>query len=82
MCYGCSPGCDNCKPKFMWCRQCGERMPLIMDECIFCGYVFTEEDREQAVEAWKQRQRDRHAARQKELEEQGRAVMPVPDPND
>ena len=60
----------------MWCKQCGERMPLIMDECVFCGYVFTDDDRQEAIEAWKQRQRGKHAARQKELEQQGRAFAP------
>ncbi len=55
MCYVCLPGCDNCKPKFIWCESCGNRAFLLMNECVSCGRKFTEVDKQKAIDDWRKR---------------------------
>lgn len=54
MCYGCKPFCENCKPKFVYCSQCGERNFLVNSACAQCGAELTEEEKEEAKSAWAQ----------------------------
>lgn len=55
MCYAgaCNPECDNCKPKYLDCPQCGTRLFLGHKTCPSCGYAPTDDDRAHARELWK-----------------------------
>lgn len=55
MCYAgnCHPDCDGCKPKYVFCPECGLRAPLKIKACLSCGHEFTEAERDDAVEKWK-----------------------------
>lgn len=54
MCYagGCHPECDNCKPKYLYCPECGQRCFLVKKTCPSCGRAFTDEDRQEARARW------------------------------
>ena len=56
MCYagGCNPECDNCRPKYLRCPQCGNRQFIIQKNCTKCGYNVTDEDRDNARAEWKE----------------------------
>ena len=53
MCYGCKITCDDCKPKFVYCPDCGQRNMLVMPKCLNCGRPISEEEKEAARQAWK-----------------------------
>ncbi len=62
MCFGsCRVTCDNCKPKFVYCPQCGRRNMLVFKACKKCGLPITEEMREDAIARWEQRAKERAA---------------------
>ncbi len=52
MAYGCRPTCDNCRPKYLFCPECGTKNFLTLKACKRCKRAFTEEDRAQAVRDW------------------------------
>ena len=53
MCFGsCRVTCDNCKPKFIWCDQCGRKNLLVFKRCKQCGAPFTEEMKDAARADW------------------------------
>lgn len=54
MCYGCSPACDNCRPKVVKCPACKRINYLNRTECAFCGEAITQDMKDAAVEDWKQ----------------------------
>lgn len=51
-CYLCVPTCDNCKPKFFECPQCGNRAFFALKECQSCGHVLTQDDCDTGLKAW------------------------------
>lgn len=53
MCYGCSPTCDNCRPKMVRCAACERINYLNRTECTFCGAPITQAMKDAAVEDWK-----------------------------
>ena len=63
MCFGsCRVTCDNCKPKFVYCPNCGHKCMLFHKKCKKCGAVLTEEAKETAREEWRVRAKARHDA--------------------
>lgn len=52
MCYTCSPSCDNCMPKMLFCPECGERNLLAYEECCSCGAPLEQEAKDYAVAEW------------------------------
>ncbi len=52
MCYGCSPTCDNCRPKVVTCAECERINYLSRDECAFCGEKITQAMKDAAIEDW------------------------------
>lgn len=54
MCYAgsCNPECDNCKPKYLACPQCGTRIALAFKHCPLCKCAISESDREKARQDW------------------------------
>ena len=62
MCYGCRISCDDCKPKFITCSKCGWRGYLMFDKCTKCGTLFTQKEKEFAVEQWRLKKELRSAA--------------------
>lgn len=67
MCYSCSPICENCQPKFVFCPVCGKRGYLAFDDCWSCGHAFSQEERESAVAAWEERRARKAAAHEEKL---------------
>ena len=59
-CYICSPVCDNCKPKFVVCLNCGMRTLLDLPVCPNCGNEITQEERDLAYADWL----EKHSAQQ------------------
>lgn len=57
--YGCRSTCDNCKPKFVWCPNCGKRNFLVMSKCTKCGEPLTEELKDAAIEKWQEEAKTR-----------------------
>ena len=57
MCYAgnCHPECDNCKPKYLVCPDCGSRTFIARPKCLMCGHAITEGEREAAREDWRVR---------------------------
>lgn len=53
MCYGCTPTCDNCRPKMVRCDSCGRTNFLTRDQCFFCEAPITQAMKDRAVEEWK-----------------------------
>lgn len=53
MCYSCSPGCDNCMPKFLECPHCGHVEMLARGECSKCGLPIDDAMRAAAEEEWR-----------------------------
>ena len=57
-CYeGCHPSCDACRPKFLFCPNCGKRLSLYVKECRSCGEPITEETKEIWRGRWAQGER-------------------------
>ena len=53
MCFGsCRVTCDNCKPKFVYCPECGRKNMLDFKACKQCGPLLTGEMKEHAIEEW------------------------------
>lgn len=52
MCYMCLPTCEKCFPKTLKCPSCGKKNTLTKSKCIYCGTVFSEEDKENARALW------------------------------
>ncbi|MCI2241668.1 hypothetical protein [Adlercreutzia faecimuris] len=60
MCFGsCRVTCDNCKPKFVWCDQCGRKNLLVFKKCKQCGAPLTEEMKDAARADWAARAAER-----------------------
>ena len=52
-CWTCKPFCDNCKPKFYDCPECGNpKASIVVRKCIQCGRPMTPEDEQRGREAW------------------------------
>ena len=49
---GCKPTCENCKPKFVFCPQCGKKNFLFSDKCTFCDELIPEEAKDAARKKW------------------------------
>lgn len=52
MCYGCRVTCDDCKPKFVHCPQCGWRNLLFLEKCVKCETTLTQEAKDEAIAQW------------------------------
>ena len=53
MCFGsCRVTCDNCKPKFVYCPNCGHKCMLIHKVCKKCKTPLTDEMKEAAKADW------------------------------
>ena len=52
MAYGCKATCDNCRPKYVYCDECGTKNFLVLKACKKCGAAITEDARERAVAQW------------------------------
>lgn len=53
-CWVCNPVCENCKPKFVECPECGDRCFLNEPRCRRCGHVFSAEEQEGARALWRE----------------------------
>ena len=51
-CWTCLPFCENCKPKFYTCPQCGEQGSIYFKKCTHCGRPMTAEDEQAGQAAW------------------------------
>ena len=50
--YGCRATCDNCKPVYVWCPECGKKNFLTMTKCTKCKAPLTEESKDAAIAKW------------------------------
>ena len=55
-CWTCLPFCENCKPKFYDCPECGARASMYYRKCTECGRPMTEEDVNRGRIAWMEKQ--------------------------
>ena len=56
MCFGsCRVTCDNCKPKFVYCAECGTKNLLFFSTCYQCKAPLTQEMKDAAVADWEQK---------------------------
>ena len=83
MCFGsCRVLCDNCKPKFVYCPNCGHKCMLFHTQCKKCKTPLTEEMKDAARAEWEIRSKERHerdaAERAAELAAQGVESGAVP----
>lgn len=62
MAYGCRPTCDNCRPKYLYCPECGTRNFLTLHSCKKCKKKFTQSDRDEAVSRWEKESATRTAS--------------------
>lgn len=53
MCYGCRPTCEDCKPKFVYCRSCGSKNFLFSKKCKVCSACLTEDMKKEDVMKWR-----------------------------
>ncbi len=61
MCFGsCRVTCDNCKPKFVYCPDCGHKNMLVFKACKRCGKPLTEEMKDAAIRDWEERSKARN----------------------
>ena len=59
MAYGCRSTCDNCRPKYVDCPNCGTRNFLVMGKCKKCGAEITAEAKDEAIAEWQRKAKDR-----------------------
>lgn len=57
MCYPCLMTCENCKQKYLYCRECGAQNLVVRQTCISCGAEFTDKVRRAERLAWAARTR-------------------------
>ena len=69
MCFGaCRVTCDNCKPKFVYCPDCGKKNMLMFDKCRKCGRPLTQEMKDAAIADWEVKRRERDEKERAEQE--------------
>ena len=51
-CWTCLPFCENCKPKFYDCPECGGRGSIYFKKCTNCGRPMDSEDERRGRDAW------------------------------
>ncbi len=67
MCFGsCRVTCDNCKPKFVVCPDCGHKNLLVFKACKECGSVLTEDMKDEARRVWAEQAEERNRGKRKE----------------
>ena len=72
MCFGsCRITCDNCKPKFVYCPNCGNKCMLFHKVCKRCKTELTEEMKQEARDEWQKKAKERH---DKEVRRQGSGI--------
>lgn len=52
MAYGCRSTCDNCRPKYVACPECGKRNFLVLNNCKSCKAELTAKAKDMAIEEW------------------------------
>ena len=63
MCFGsCRVTCDNCRPKFVYCPNCGNKCMLFHKVCKKCKTELTSEMKDAARKEWAVRAKNRHDA--------------------
>ena len=71
-CWICLPTCDKCKPKYFNCPNCGGLAFFALDKCPCCGYVPTEDDQNNGLEAWNLK----HSSNAQQASRANKANMP------
>lgn len=54
MCYACRPTCENCKPKYLHCAECGYQNILKATHCVKCRRPIEQRERDEALLKWKE----------------------------
>ena len=52
MCFSCSILCENCRPKWLACKNCGSRNLMQARRCVVCDEPIGDDARENAYAAW------------------------------
>lgn len=61
MCFGsCRVTCDNCKPKFVYCPQCGRKNMLVFKACKGCGLPLTQAMKDAAIAEWEAKSKEKN----------------------
>ena len=59
MAYGCRTTCDNCRPKYVFCPNCGKKNFLTVNNCSKCHQELTQEAKDQAIAEWEENAKTR-----------------------
>lgn len=56
-CWTCLPFCENCKPKFYDCPECGGKGSIYFRKCTECNRPMEPEDADRARALWHEARR-------------------------
>lgn len=59
MAYGCRTTCDNCRPKYVICPECGKKNFLTLSACSRCHAELAQDAKDAAIAEWYEKAKTR-----------------------